>query len=273
MSYETRRLQRRKMLETAFHDEFSLMAPNTAHRNVQTLDKAVALVDDAVQLRRHRNKARDEILRLARAKSALSTPDLLMSQALKQHRDLQSGAEYEAIQKRYVEGVHVYGAIHVKEKINIYLESEMHSAASGVIKNSDSMKDYEQMHIGDVELPPPTVEQVEALMVQVNKVEQLRKRNEIFMSVQNGRSLVRQTLLRISQYEDEISKVSAEVQVMKEAMGFDWAVQRNNYIRDMVKTIAEETNVVVEGNKKLEQEIKEARALYPDMNFDEFEFS
>jgi hypothetical protein len=261
------------MLETAFHDEFSLMAPNTTHRNVQTLDKAVALVNDAVQLRRERNKERDEWLRSARTKSALCTPDLLMARTIQQHRDVQSGADYEAIQRRYVEGIHVHGAIHASEINNIYLESDMYSAAARVIRESEPMSDYEQMHIGEVELPLPTVEQAEALKVQVSKVEELRKRNEIFMNVQNGRALVRQTLLRISQYEDEISKVSAEVQMLKETMGFDWAVERNNYIRSLKRLIGEQKYVVTEGNKKLENEIIEARSLYPDMNFDEFEFS
>ena len=273
MSYETRKIQRRELLNAAFHEEFSLMAPHATKRNVQSLEKAVSIVNDAVVYRRHRNCIRDESLLKARAKSAALNPEVLLEKAIKEQREKHGEEEFKSIQDRYLSATHLLGTIPREEMKNIQLEGEMHLSAAAYIASSETMQDYDIMHVGEVRLPALTTERLESMKRQIEQVEHLRRRNEAFMSVQDCKVRIRQMLLQISMWEDEISRISTDVQLGKESKGFDWAVDQNNYIRQLQQNIEKETRSVADDKKLLEIKISESKILYPDMEFDNFEFS
>lgn len=273
MSYETRRIQRRELLTTAFHEEFSLMAPHTTTRNVQSLEKAVSVVNNAVTYRRQRNCIRDAALLTARVKSAALNPEVLLEHAIKEQREKRGEEEFKSMQDRYLSATHLLGKIPREEKTNIQLESEMYLNAAAYIAASDAMQDYDSMHVGEIRLPPQTAEKLENMKRQRDEVEYLRRRNESYMSVQDCKVRIRQKLLQISMWEDEISRITTDVQLGKENKGFDWAVDQNNYIRQLQRNIDNETQNISIDQKLLEIKIAESKVLYPDMEFDSFEFS
>lgn len=274
MSFSERRLQRQEMLETAFHDEFSLMNPDATKRKYKSLDKAVDLVNMAVVHRRAKNKERDTALTLARTKSALLNPTLLLEMAVKEQRELVAEEEFGSMQDRYVGGYHVLGTVPRAEKKNIYLEGDMYLQAANIICQSDPMKDYDDMHIGEVEIPPPTEEEVLEMARQRDVVAGLSKRNEMYLQVHTARATVRQTQLTISQKEDIVASTLQEVQKYRDVESFDWSLDKNNYVRGLKKEIVEHEKQLLIEQAAVKSLLEEAEANYPDMEFEvNFKFS
>ena len=150
----------------------------------------------------------------------------------------------------------------------------MHLSSADIIKSSEQMKDFDTMHIGNVHIPPPTEEELEAMRKQREVVAGLNDRSEMFIQVQKAKSVVRQTQLRISRNEGIISSTLQEVQKYRDVEDFDWSLVRNNHVRELKKVIAEEEIQLQKDKKEVSELLKRAKELYPDMEFEvKFQFS
>lgn len=178
------------------------------------------------------------------------------------------------MQQRYVDAFHVLGTIPREEKKNIYLEGDMHLRAADIIATSEAMDDFETMHVGEVAIPPPTEEEIEAMRKQREVVAGLSDRNEMYLQVHNARASARQTQLSISQKEDIVSTTLQEVQKYRDVEDFDWSLAKNNYIRQLKKDIAELEIQLEKENERVKNLLAEAEVKYPDMEFEvKFKFS
>lgn len=161
-----------------------------------------------------------------------------------------------------------------EEKKNIYLEADMHLKAATIITDSDAMKDFETMHIGEVAIPPPTEEELKALQQQREIVLKLSERNELYVTVHKARAHVSQTTLNITQFEDEAASILQEVQKYRDEHDFDWSLAKNNYVRELKAKVVELKKELVVAKSRVENLLQEARSKFPDMEFEvQFKFS
>lgn len=178
------------------------------------------------------------------------------------------------IQERYVRGYHVLGTIPKEEKKNIYLEGDMHLMCADIICKSEAMKDFDEMHVGEVQIAAPTEEEIAEMKRQRNVVAGLSDRNEMYLQVHNARAAVRQTLLTISQKDDIIASTLQEVQKYRDVEDFDWALAKNNYVRHLKIQIAEHEKQLVLQQAAVKALLEDAELKHPDMEFEvKFKFS
>lgn len=178
------------------------------------------------------------------------------------------------MQQRYVDAFHVLGTIPREEKKNIYLEGDMHLRAANVVSSAEAMQDFAAMHVGEVAIPPPTEEEIEAMRTQREVVAGLSDRNEMYLLVHNARANARQTQLIISQKEDIVSTTLQEVQKYRDVEDFDWSLAKNNYVRQLKIEIAELEVRLGDENEIVKTLLAQAEVKYPDMEFEvKFKFS
>jgi len=260
-----RAMLRTTIREKDFLDDNATLLPDSikpAHKV-----KPTKALTEAIEFRKRFNleraaqRAEDFASNVAMSQSL--QPAAILARATAANNDV----EEEELVGAFMRGEHWIRNPAAEQFADTGREETFHNDSVRVLKESKELtQDFQDMHIGDVLIPKETQAEEAERVRQEAFIERINGRMELFSNYKSFTADVLRLNLTVSQQEEEILAIQAEVRLGVQLHGFEWQTIRNKRIIELTaKTVVDKEDL--EYSKRRLVSIKDEIARkFPEMS-------
>lgn len=264
MSYDQRKALRRSLLEKEFTDDYSLN-PKIARQGRDYGPQATELLR-TVNSKRHDTEIRHDTLEQARLQTAKLDPLKLLEDAIKTAGHQNDDEEYAALMGRYTRGDHILRNKAKEEMADAELESKMYTQAANVFTEARTMADFSTHRIGEVILPPVSLNHTNSLDRSTKYIKNMKDRMYLDTKLRQCKVTVAELMQSIDVKEKEIAEVTVSIERNDREGDFEWQLDMNSQVRGLTGYLEVDREDLRHAHSELTRTEELIAKRYPDMS-------